>query len=177
MKPQPQYDFPVGVSPETAEHAAPVSALFAGVYNVTLNHAETVMFIPTIVRDPEWPPALPNDVDSPRSRKEALRFAIALSPFSVTPDETRAGTRETFTIDPGSPNVIFYVSRAEFALLSQELESLADQFKGIHDALPVSKIPDHLAHLLLDRILPSGHLSERTLRLLGRMPDGVGRRD
>jgi hypothetical protein len=177
VKPSPHYDFPVGVSPETAEHSAPVSALYVGVYHVWLNHGETVMFIPAVVREPEWPPVLPDNVDNPTSRDEALRFAIALSSLSVTPDEAHAGTDETFAIDPDATNVIFYVSPAEFDRLSHELESLADRFTGIYDALPVSKIPLGLARLLVDRILPSGHLSERTLRFLGRMPDGISRRD
>lgn len=86
----------------------------------------------------------------------------------MTPDDTRAGTTETFTSEAGYPSAIFYVSVVEFEQLSQKLESLADQFAGIHDALPVSKIPDPLARFLVDRVVPSGQLSTYALRLLGR---------
>lgn len=69
MKPSPQYDFPVGVWPETAEHPEPISALFAGIYIVTLNHTESITFIPAVVRAPTWPPELPDDVDTVSSRE------------------------------------------------------------------------------------------------------------
>src|ERR1041385_6246726 len=95
MKPQPKFDFPINVWPEAAEYAGPVRELYAGIYSMTLNHSVSIEFVPGFQRSP-WPPELPMDFDAVTTLDEARRGIVSLCTYSVTPDDTRAGTNEVF---------------------------------------------------------------------------------
>lgn len=176
MKPSPEYDFPVSVWKESKEHPSPVNAMYAGIYSVRLNYSVSIEFVPAFERSP-WPPGLSGDVDEVRSCDEARRMIVACSSYVVTPDDARSGSIETFP-DPGAdmfpdtegrPISMFYLRVAEFDELTREIEGLCERLHGIYDSVPVSELNGTLlARTLLDRILPSGQLSERALYMLGR---------
>ncbi|MFB2983618.1 hypothetical protein [Microseira sp. BLCC-F43] len=64
MKPSPQYDFPVSVRRQTWEENPGVAALYQGIFDVTLNHTISVMFVPEIKKNANcWPPRLPENID------------------------------------------------------------------------------------------------------------------
>lgn len=172
MKPKPRYDFPVSVWREGVDYPTVPPEVFSGIYSVTLNHMIAIAFVPAVDRRSPWPPVVPPDADNVATSVEARRMTTALSPLTVTPDEIRAGSVETFLGRCDAVHTIFYVNNNEFAVLSRELDSLSDMFTGVHDAVPVSQLGDStLVRCLTQLIIPSGYISVRQLHLLGRRPD------
>jgi hypothetical protein len=168
MKPRPQYDFSVEVWPDSADYPSSAGAWYADIYSVTLNRSISIAFVPEFERFP-WPPGLPADVDDVRSCDEARRTTVALSRYVVTPDDARRASVETIPDEEDTTRSMFYVGTTEFDELVRELEALAATMKGIHDSIPISQLNGTaLARMLLDRILPSGQLTERELYMLGR---------
>jgi hypothetical protein len=83
MKPSPKYDFPVSVRRQTWEEEPATAPFYEGIFDVELNYSMTLMFVPAFQREP-WPP------------KEARSMVLAMSNYAVTPDDSRAGTEESF---------------------------------------------------------------------------------
>jgi hypothetical protein len=62
---------------------------------MTLNDFVNVIFIPSFPRDKEnWSLNIPTYVEYVRSFQEARQFTAALSDYTVTPDNLRAGQQE-----------------------------------------------------------------------------------
>ena len=172
MKPVPRVDFPVGVWAESAGRSPPLDLAYQGIYSVTLNHTVVVAIVPEIDRRAPWPPELPENVDEIETPAEARRTMIALGTIVVSPDAERAGTTEVLRTD-GSTCVVFHVGVEDFARLAAELESLVQRLASVHDTVRISSLnPGPLSRLVLERVLPSGHLSARDQAMLGRNLDG-----
>jgi hypothetical protein len=165
MKPVPRRDFPVGITAARNEHPEEAAEVMAGIYTVLLNHTISVEIVPQVDR---WPPDAPYGIDVPVSSDEARRAALWAARYAVTPDPVRAGAVERLSPDPDSA-VVFFVEPAEFDAILAECAALEEGFAGIHSAKPVSALGDsRLARFLLDRLIPSGYLSEYQRKLLGQ---------
>lgn len=172
MKPSPRYDFPVGVGADSTEYSGATRNAFSGIYTVTLNHIVLVTFVPSVNRQEPWPPALPEDFDSVSDSETARRSMIALARLSITPDDSRAGTIERHGSDKDA-RTIFYVRQDEFAVFARELEVVSDKLPGVHDTALISELGDQsFVRFLLDKVLPSGRLTDHALQMLGRKSDG-----
>jgi hypothetical protein len=176
MKPSPKYDFPVSVRRQTWEEEPATAPFYEGIFDVELNYSMTLMFVPAFQREP-WPPRPPQNADELHSQQEARSMALAMSNYAVTPDDSRAGTEESFarewlesdTWGPRRPGVLFYVTTQEFAVFGEELARLADDRPFVHQGWNVSEIPDlAITRFLLTRFLASPAILPRDLGMLGR---------
>jgi hypothetical protein len=178
MKPSPKYDFPVVVRRETWEEEPATASFYEGIFDVRLNYSMHLMFVPAFRREP-WPPRLAENADELHSEQKARSNTVALSSYTVTPDDSRAGTEESFAREwlddewgPGNAAVLFYVTTEEFAVFSEELAHLADECQSVHEGLVhdlVLEIPDlAVTRFLLTRFLASRAVSPNHLRMLGR---------
>jgi len=168
MKPWRTHDFGIGAWPATSDHPPPQNRHYEGIYSVTLNETIHIEFVPAIDRHAPWPPVLPGDVDLVESTAEARRLTLTLARYTVTPDRERAGSTEKLD-GKDADGVVFYVLPEEFDELSRDLYAVEDDAPGIHSSIPVSRLADTaLARFLLERLIPSGYLSDRELYMIER---------
>lgn len=169
MKPSPRYDFPVAITAASAEMPAELADIVAGLYSVHLNHTISIDVVPEFSRREPWPPAPPEDVDTPRSTDEARRNAIRMAEYAITPDSTLAGRVERLDVPDGA--IVFFLAPAEFEAINVECASLKAMSSGLHDAVPVSTLAQshpHLARFLIERFASSRYLSDYDRWLLDR---------
>jgi hypothetical protein len=170
MKPSPRFDFPLSVRRQAWEEPADVAPYYDGVFDVTMNHAVTVMFVPD-VDQARWPFSLPENPDEVRSEREARLVALAFARYGVTPNDQRQGQEEAFDREWPVPEraALFYVSQAEFDAFSAELARLADGRPSVHSEWEMSEIGNlAVTGFLLSRLLTSPNMARRDLEFLGR---------
>lgn len=195
MKPGPEYDFPLHVRPERFEYmyddGDSVSHWYTGIYTATLNFTIEIAFVPRVNRKyTAWPPVLPDSADTVVSQQEARIVSLLLYHYSITPDALRAGQYEILPdpireklIKQGEleelenysgdvPRVIFYITPDEWRLARRELYTVSCKYPNWRDDTPrVSQLMDlSFARLILDRIIPSGYLTNYELKLIDRLP-------
>ncbi|MEU5879751.1 hypothetical protein [Spirillospora sp. NPDC047279] len=176
MKPRPLADFPVKVFSESTEKEPETAHLYAGIFNVTLNHTTRLVFVPDL--SPVAPPwrsgILPENYDDIATVREA-RLAAALKGFYVvTPNAEHAGTEEPLPDFPdpdgmviSPPGTVFYVAHAEFDRYQSELAVLED-LPGFVSG-QVSELRDHQVITFIERrILDSAWLKPYDAHILGR---------
>lgn len=117
MKPSPRHDFAVSVSRDAADDSSAIEGFFRGVFVVRLNHTISIRIIPQVDRRIPWPPEPPDELAQVRSVDEARRTTLVRSALSVTPDDYRAGTRESFTFE-GHRSTVFYVAASVFEAMT-----------------------------------------------------------
>ncbi|GAA2867383.1 hypothetical protein Acy02nite_10220 [Actinoplanes cyaneus] len=153
------------------------SALYRGVYTVTLNMLPEFTFVDDLSRlGPPWlESSLPPEEDGDLTDPEMVRLALLLhSWYTVTPNVALAGRTERFirpwAWEDQQQAVVFYVSPAEFAVLLDDLAALADTEAGnVHSVVRRDKVLDHpVIRFIEDRVLTSPLLDPRDLRSAGR---------
>ncbi|MBR8835462.1 MAG: hypothetical protein DSM106950_15925 [Stigonema ocellatum SAG 48.90 = DSM 106950] len=172
MKPSPQYNFPVSVRRQTWEEEPEVAPLYQGIFDVTLNHALSVVFVPEFERNANcWPPILPDNVDEITTEIEARMVTVALSKYSVTSNLLLAGLEEIISRvvwEAPQQGVIFYVTPQEFKVFSAELSILSEQLPAVYSSRQVSEIENlEVTKFLISRILASTYIAEEDLQMLG----------
>ena len=172
MKPSPQYDFPVSVRCQTWEEEPEVAALYQGIFDVTLNHTLSVMFVPEVqINDNRRFPILPDNVDDIYTELEARLVTIALSRYTVTPNSLLAGKEEIISRsgrESCQEGVLFFVTPQEFSIFSTELSILAKEIPSVHSYKKLSEIQNfEFTKFLIYRIIQSKYFAEEDLQILG----------
>ena len=157
-----------------------LSALYDGIWTVTLNATLSVTFVPHVDRDdPPWPveDGLPAD---PFTVPAQVRwFELTTGSLSVTPDAARAGTVEQF--DAGEwKSTVWYVTPAEFAAFVTDLDALDDVIDQIQLRDDPARNRAHRDDVLgfavmrfVDGVvLGSSHLTEVQASTVGRTRTG-----
>ncbi|WP_433347195.1 hypothetical protein ACQP25_29390 [Microtetraspora malaysiensis] len=119
---------------------------------------------------------LPGDISEFTSVEQARAFDLLISPYSVTPDEARAGTEEQFDWpfdwdDPATRPcpTVFYVTPKGFARLSADLEELSDTAGRLHSFVRRSDVTEHeVVRFIERRILDSPLLTPDSAHSIGR---------
>lgn len=163
MNPPISFDIPVSVWPQSREVDAEARPLYEGISGVILNRVLTVMFVPQFARRADnWPPIVPEDIDTLSTPDEARRLSAAMASYTVTPDPQRAGEVETIpAFDPELPEpVIFYVGSADFAVFARELSEVAQHVSGNSSSMRLFDLGAYeFARYLLTNVLASDHFS------------------
>ncbi|MGB0385134.1 MAG: hypothetical protein ACPGWR_09950 [Ardenticatenaceae bacterium] len=173
------YDFKVHVRHQEREEDPSVAPLYRGIFSVTLNDFVEVMFIPSFSRDTEnWSLNIADDVEDVRSLSEARQFTAALSEYTVTPSDERAGEQELIPLapplpplrrEPGDPTtgVMFYVTQKEFIRFSQELALIEEHTFLLNEYLPFSEAKEfECIQLILNHIVTSPHFAEKDSKIV-----------
>jgi hypothetical protein len=171
------YDFKLQVQHQPREEPASVASLYTGLFTVTLNDFVDVMFIPSFPRTREnWSLNIADDVEDVRSSHEARQFMAALSEYTVTPNDHRAGQQELIPLAPPllrrkpddpTTGVIFYVTQKEFIRFSQELAMMEEHTLSVYDCLPFSEVKEFESiQFILKQIVTSPHFSERDFEIV-----------
>jgi hypothetical protein len=156
--------------PERAE-------LYEGMYAFDLNEVVRVSFVPAATAPRPWSVNnLPGDISEFTSVEQARVFELLISPYSVTPDEARAGAEEQFDWpfdwdDPATrPRpTVFYVTPEEFARLRADLEELSDIAGSLHSFVRRSDVTEHeVVRFIERRILDSPLLTPDSANSVGR---------
>ncbi|MFI1988205.1 hypothetical protein [Actinoplanes sp. NPDC020271] len=124
-------DYTVQVYPEEWEYDSPADrTLRENIFSLALNLHGLVTFVPAA---PAQPPPLaaerPPREDKFTTVAEVRWCELLHSPYSVTPDDARAGTIREVGV-PGEPATVFYVTGEQFATFTSELWELAEIASG-----------------------------------------------
>lgn len=179
MKHSFDVDFTVQVREQVRDEDTEFAQFYQGIYSMALNSFVHIMFIPYFSREvKDWSLRIPDDVDEVHSRQEARLFTAALAEYTVMPDELRAGQEQLIALPPPLPpcpdvaprqGVIFYVTRQQFALFSEELAEIEQFAFALHATVRVSKIAHFECIKFIQKIvMNSAHFSEKSLIMLGR---------
>ena len=146
--------------------------LYEGMYSFDLNRVVSISFIPRVTAaGPPWSAdGLPDDVAEFTTPEQAHLLEILSQPYSVTPDDERAGTVEqlpwmfdwpdpddSFTPadEPPPTPIVFFVSTEEFDRLSADLAALTDIAGTVQSMVRHAEVADHEAIRFIDeRIIP-----------------------
>lgn len=159
MKPTPWHDFPIVVRDRRVdEHGHPHVEIFAGIYDVFLNHQGiAVSFVPDIrATASSWPPAPPEFFENLSTANEAREAVVATGDYIVTPSEPQTGEVETLD-EPDGPVTVFFVSPTEFELLSRELEDLSGKIYSITGGARISELGTYEVVALVREIVLGPH--------------------
>ncbi|MCI4065027.1 hypothetical protein MRQ36_21665 [Micromonospora sp. R77] len=153
------------------------AALYEGIYSFDLNEVVSVSFVPAVTTPRPWSlDDLPGDISEFTTSEQVRVYELLGTEYSVTPDETRAGTEEQFDwpydwdapLPPPHPTV-FYVTPEEFARLSADLEALSDIAGKLHSFVRREEVVDHeVVRFIERRILDSPLLAPASARAIGR---------
>jgi hypothetical protein len=171
-KVSPRADYPVKVVPESWEQEPATARFYEGIYTVVLNSTVDIAFVPDVsALAPPWR-ELPDDVGSVEQARVA---SVLLARYAVTPNDRLAGREERFELPASggydaTGGVVYYVTAAEFARWSAELDRLAAQDRNsFHATRTVSALRDlDIVGFVERRVLTSPQFAERDGRMLGR---------
>lgn len=155
-------------------------SLYQGMYRFDLNQVVTVAFIPRVT--PEGPPwsdeGFPGDRAHFTTPEQVRTVEVLTAPYSVTPDDERAGTVQQLEGPPEGPirpddappvQTVFFVTTEEFDRLSADLASLFDIAGEVQSMVRHSEVADHEAVRFVDRrILDSPWLQPQHAASVGR---------
>ncbi|MFI1988204.1 hypothetical protein [Actinoplanes sp. NPDC020271] len=153
------------------------SALYRGVYAVTLNMLPEFLFVDdlTWIGPPWLESSLPPEEDGDLTDPDMVRLALLLhSRYTVTPNVALAGRTESFLRPWGwedqQQGVVFYTSPPEFAMLLDDLAALADTDAArVHSTVRRDEVLDHpVIGFIEERILASPWLDPSDLQSAGR---------
>ena len=154
---------------------------------MTLNDFVNIIFIPSFPRNrSNWSLNIADDIEHVRSLSEARQFTAALSDYTVTPDDNRAGQQELIPIPPppdsdisapglrpddmaseSQMGVMFYVTPQEFIRFSQELALMEEHTFLLNEYLPFSEAKEfECMQLILNHILTSPHFGEKDSKIV-----------
>lgn len=175
MKISPSTSYWINVRPEEWDVESPSSRHFAGIFGVRLNFTVSVAFVPDITDIPRpWDfSALPEFLDEATTVWQARLSRVLLAGHTVTPDDTRAGTTESFTwSEPARRDyrgVVHYVTTADFAHYDVELGQLSEVVGGIRPQRRVNELRGYDVVGLIEReIVASPWLSPEEAAELGQ---------
>lgn len=175
MKPGPNADYPVQVYPLSWDEAPAVAPLYHGVSGMILNFLVEIVFVPDVsAAAPPWDGRqLPANLDEVSTAEQARLAAALVANYAVTPNEARAGDVERFRWpadgEPRADVVVRYVSQAEFARYSADLDNLSTIVSGIHPETPVSELRDYEVVRFVERdVVAAAWLQPGHAALLGR---------
>lgn len=176
------YDFKVQVRHQEREEDASVASLYRSIFLVTINDFVDVIFIPSFSRDKEnWSLTIPDYVEHVRSLDEARQFTAALSEYTVTPDDSRAGQEALIALAPplrvapeqsemkseAKTGVIFYVTSQEFIRFTQELTLIEEYTWSVYEHLPFSEVKNfECIQFILNDIVTSPHFAEEHSKIV-----------
>ncbi|MCI4065025.1 hypothetical protein MRQ36_21655 [Micromonospora sp. R77] len=153
------------------------AALYEGMYSFDLNQLVWVSFVPAVTIPRPWSLGdLPGDISEFTTSEQVRVYELLGTAYSVTPDETRAGTEEQFDwpydwdapLPPPHPTV-FYVTPEEFDRLSADLDALSEIAGNVHSVVRRSEVLDHeVVRFIERRILDSPLFSPPNARSIGR---------
>ncbi|BCY06433.1 hypothetical protein [Actinoplanes sp. L3-i22] len=165
-------NYTVQVFPDEWEAEEPAeAALRENIFSVALNLHGFVKFVPAM---PDEPPPLaaerPPREDEFTTAEEVGWCELIHSPYSITPDDTRAGTIRDVGI-PDEPATVFYVTGEQFAGFVAELWELAEIASDSNPSVRRDEVLDRSVIRFIDeRILTSDRLSPQHAASLGRAP-------
>jgi hypothetical protein len=173
MKPSKNYDFSVSVRRQTWEEEPEVAELYQEIFDVILNHTLSIMFVPEVdINIDNIPAMLPDNIDNIFSEIQARQITIALSKYSITPNDLLAGQEKVFSHNDtlsSQTGVIFFITTDEFQTFSSELSTIAQEIPSVHSSTRISQIKDlKFSQFLLSRVIESKHFDEKDLQMLGR---------
>jgi hypothetical protein len=161
-------------------------SLYEGMYTFDLNQVVAVAFVPRVT--PEGPSWLTAGFPGNRAHftiPEQVRILEVLTtPYSVTPDDERAGTVQqldwpfewppenglfTPPDEPPPTRTVFFITTDEFDRLSTDLAALFDIAGDVQSMVRHSEVADHEAVRFVDqRILDSPWLQPEHAASVGR---------
>jgi len=149
------------------------ASLYEGMFALDLNHVVPIFFVPRVTAaGPPWSPdGLPDDVDDFTTREQVRLLEVLSKGYSVTPDDTRAGTMERLpwlfewppsdndfwsADEPPPTPTVFFVSTEEFDRLSADLSGLTSVAGSVQSTVRHSQVADHEVVRFIDqRIIPA----------------------
>jgi hypothetical protein len=175
MKPGLNADYPIQVYPLSWDEAPAVAPLYDGVFGMILNFLVEIVFVPDVsAAAPPWDGhQLPANVDEVSTAEQARLAAALVANYAVTPNEARAGEVERFRwpADEGARAdvVMRYVSPAEFARYSADLDHLSTIVSGTQSETPVSELRDYEVVRFVEReVVAAAWLQPGHAAMLGR---------
>jgi hypothetical protein len=182
VKISPKADYPVGVRPRSWEELEELGPHYEGIYDVCLNGMVTVTFVPDVSAfgPPFDPTMVPDDLDQLASSSEARLAALFLASYAVTPNDELTGTWVALpalgppgqAVDPTETGAtVFFVDRAEFDPVAEDLAGLSQRLGGRHPDETVSQLGGHPAiELIQSTVLASPAFSPRDRAWLSDEP-------
>ena len=170
-------NYHVRVRARSWDEPAEKAELYDGLYTVDLNEVVSLSFVPSPAAARPWSVHdLPADIADFTSADQVRLFELLTSPYSVVPDQARAGTEEQFDWpfdwpDTGTPPrpTIFYVTPEAFAGLAADLDALSDIAGNVHSVVRRADVVDHgVVRFIEDRILSSPLLTPESAHAVGR---------
>lgn len=142
--------------------------LHEGCWSVDLNHGPSLEFVDRLDHlGPPWlESSLPAETDGGLDDPDMVRLLTLLSAtYAVTPNDELAGQVGRFALpwptEGRDTGTVFYVSRAEFAVLLDDVKALADTPAGrVHSTVRRDDVIDHpCIQFVQNRLLTSPWLS------------------
>ncbi|WP_203738600.1 hypothetical protein [Actinoplanes cyaneus] len=163
-------NYTVQVYPDEWEYDSPRDrTLHENIFSVALNLHGLVKVVPAV---PAEPPPLAAE-RPPREHEfttaDEVRWCELLhSPYSVTPDDARAGTIREVGV-PDEPATVFYVTGEQFATFTGELWELAEIASGSNPRVRRNDVLDRsVFQFVEEHILSSGRFRPGDATSLGR---------
>lgn len=174
MKPSPELDFYVSVRCQTWEEDPKVAFLYQGIFDVTLNHTISLMFVPKFDIELDYLPLmLPDNVDDISMKSQARQITVALAKYTITPKTNLTKLDDVYQIS--QEQVIFWVSDEAFQTFSEELLILAQEQPGVNSLRKISAIQQlSVSKFILEKVIQSKYFAKEDLQILGREPVCVG---
>lgn len=157
-------DYPVQVWREERNQEPEWGTFYQGIFDVTIRHLVSVMFIPSFPRTPDrWPLTKLKKLEEITSEDEARLIMAALADYVVTSDRYLARQVDFFPMPSVKRRVLkrdmaamFYVTPEEFARFSQELLYIEKNHTlWANQYVPLSVVKDfECMKFILANILP-----------------------
>ncbi|GIF04466.1 hypothetical protein [Actinoplanes siamensis] len=155
--------------------------LHEGCWTVDLNHGMTVAFIDGLDHlGPPWVEAsLPPEEDGDLQDPDMVRLLTLLqSTYTVTPNDELAGGVDRFPLpwptEDRVQGVVFYLTRAEFAPLLDDIKALSETNAGsVQSTVRRDEVLDHpVIRFIEERVLTSRWLTPRDAHVAGLSASG-----
>ena len=176
-------NYTVRMRGRASEAPAEQRSLYAGMYTFDLNEVTGVSFVPRVTEPPWSLDGLPAD-DADLTTAEQVRIVEVLTAsYSVTPDDTRAGTVERFEWPLPWPDegdwrptpTVFLITTDEFDLLATDLADLGEVAGNVHPLVRRDQLADHEVVKSVDEYtLDSPWLTARDAAVVGREQRSIG---
>jgi hypothetical protein len=177
MKVGSSANYNVRVRARSWDEPAEQAELYDDLYIFDLNQVVSVSFVPGPAAPRPWSvDDLPADIADFTTADQVRLLELLTAPYSVVPDQARAGTEEQFAwpLDWPGPDepprpTVFYVTPEQFARYSADLETLSEIAGNVHSVVRRADVADHdVVRFIEDRILESPLLTPESARAVGR---------
>ncbi len=185
QSPPQEYEFKVQVRHQVRDEEPEIARFFKGIFWMTLNDFVNLIFIPSFPRDKEnWSLNIPTSLEDVSSLDEARQFTAALSEYTITPSDKRAGQQELIPIPPppdisfpglrpdhkteeSKTGVMFYVTPQEFIRFSQELAVIEEHTFMLYEYLPFEEVKEfECIQFITDTIIRSPHFTQKDMKMV-----------